>query len=100
MSELTDQQRLDAYEACENARNDIVNKDGLGFVIGALTGNPFKAGEAWLKMVYDEMTIAGMSSCSDILTPAQREIVAKQAKAELAAYKQDKMPKSIPPSTT
>jgi len=69
----TDQERMTAYQDCNNKITDASNRQGLGFVINILQGDVPDAAMNWAQMIIDAAN--NNTDCMQLLTPAQRQQV-------------------------
>ena len=69
---VTDEERIQSYQACVSAQDKQLLKDALPFIGGVLSGDAEAAATGWAKMV-DNQLGEMPSNCMDLLTPTQKD---------------------------
>lgn len=82
--QLTDQQRIDAFNQCVSESDSVHLAQGLPFLNDVLSGNFPTAVVDWVKMVIAQE--GDNFNCMDLLSPAQRAAFYKAQAANNAAY--------------
>lgn len=73
----TDEERMKAFEACNRAYDDAINREGIAFFLDGLQGRWIQAAIHWGNAI-----IRSKPDCMQLLTPEQQKQVLAKADEE------------------